>query len=356
MLFDLPEHDVLYKALCDRNGDYEGSVWVCVKTTGIFCRLTCPARKPKSENCLFYETIGECIGNGFRPCRRCNPMAPEATADKTVQLLLKKLEAAPDKRWQESDIINLGLDPTTVRRAFKRHYGMTFLQMARQTRLREGISELVNGKRVIDAQTVAEYASASAFRAAFTKLTGLKPKDFTNDAPLKVSWIDTPLGAMVIVCDQQQLHLLEFTNRKALRTELNRLQEIHNYIPAPLGFGETVVTEQVRYELNNFFDRRCAEFTISVAMHSTPFTTKVWHALQKIPAGETRSYSDIARAVGKPAAVRAVARANGANPVAIIVPCHRVIGADGSLTGYGGGLWRKQKLIELEKYYAGGKP
>lgn len=351
-LFELPSHDQLYSALCNRSSEYEGRAYVCVKTTGIFCRLTCPARNPKPHNCLFVETIAECISSGFRPCKRCKPLAPEATADSTIQLLLKKLNANPDKRWCENDIVQLGLDPTTVRRTFKRQYGITFLEMARQTRLRSGMAELANGNRVIDAQNSADYSSPSAFRAAFTKLIGLKPGDFSDSAPLKASWIDTSLGAMIIVCDEQELHLLEFTDRKALPTELKKLRDVYSHTPAPLGFGETAITELVRKELNDFFALRSAVFTVQVAMHCTPFTKKVWHALQKIPAGETRSYSDVARTVGKPAAVRAVARANGANPIAIIVPCHRVIGADGSLTGYGGGLWRKQKLIELEHHYA----
>ena len=157
---------------------------------------------------------------------------------------------------------------------------------------------------------------------------------------------------MIVVCDNSELHLLEFTDRKALQTELKKLHTVFGHIKTPMGFGETPITQQVRKELTDFFELRNAQFEVPVAMHSTAFTKTVWHALQKIPAGETRSYSDIARTVGKPAAVRAVARANGANPIAIIVPCHRVIGADGSLTGYGGGLWRKQKLIELEQHYA----
>ncbi len=352
MLFELPDHDTLYKALCNRSSEYEGSVYVCVKTTGIFCRLSCPARNPKSQNCIFTDTIAECLSTGFRPCKRCNPLAPEATADKTIQLLLEKLQSDPDKRWYESDLVQLGLDPTTVRRTFKRQYGITFLEMARQSRLKNGMAALIEGNRVIDAQTRADYASASAFRAAFSKLTGLTPSDFSDSGPLQVSWIDTPLGAMIIVCDNKALHLLEFTDRKALRTELKKLRTVYGHIKKPLGFGETPITLQTRKELTDFFELRNARFDVPVAMHSTPFTKTVWHTLQKIPAGETRSYSDIARTIGKPAAIRAVARANGANPIAIIVPCHRVIGADGSLTGYGGGLWRKQKLIELERHYA----
>lgn len=356
MLFNLPDHATLYNALLNRDAAFDGRVYVCVKTTGIFCRLTCPARNPKKDNCRFVETIAECITTGFRPCKRCNPLAPEAQADKTIQLLLAKLQAEPGRRWLEKDIVQLGLDPSTVRRSFKRQYGVTFLEMARQSRLREGFSELANGNRVIDAQVSAGFSSASAFRHAFAKLLGFAPSQFSDKAPLKADWIDTPLGAMVAVCDTRHLHLLEFSDRKALPAELKRLCKTTTANPAPIGFGRTGVTEKITTELNDFFELRNARFTVPVAMHATPFTQSVWQALQKIPAGQTRSYSQIAHAVGKPAAVRAVARANGANPIAIVIPCHRVIGADGSLTGYGGGLWRKQYLINLETRYSEKQP
>ena len=352
MLFELPDHNTLYTALCQRDANYEGRVFVCVKTTQIFCRLTCPARKPKPENCVFLQSVAECIGSGFRPCQRCNPLAPEAQADKNIQLLLTALDADPCKRWSETEIKKLGLDPGTVRRSFKRQYGITFLEMARHARMRAGTNELLNGRRVIDAQMTAGYTSASAFRKAFASLLGMSPAQFSDQAPLKADWLDTPLGPMICVVDQEKLHLLEFTDRKALPRELKQLCKVYGHVSSPIGFGRTIVTDQVNKELDQYFSAKSACFTVPLAMHSTAFTHAVWDALQKIPAGETRSYSEVAIAVGKPAAVRAVARANGANPIAIIVPCHRVIGADGSLTGYGGGLWRKQKLLQLEQQYA----
>lgn len=292
------------------------------------------------------------MSSGFRPCKRCNPLAPEAQADKNIQLLLTQLDTDPTRRWSETEIKRLGLDPGTVRRSFKRQYGITFLEMARHARMRASTGELLNGGRVIDAQVTAGYSSASAFRRAFASLLGMTPAQFSDQAPLKADWLDTPLGPMISIADQEKLHLLEFTDRKALPRELKELCKVYRHLSAPIGFGSTKITDRLNKELDRYFSVQCAEFTIPLAMHSTPFTHTVWDALQRIPAGQTRSYSEVARAVGKPAAVRAVARANGANPIAIIVPCHRVIGADGSLTGYGGGLWRKQKLLELEQQYA----
>ena len=345
MLFQLPDRDTLYGALLARDPAYEGRAYVGVSSTGVFCRLTCTARNPKPENCRFFGSVAECLEAGFRPCKRCHPLGPAAEADPAVQTLLKALENQPARRWSEDDVVRLGFDPSSVRRSFKRHFGTTFLEMARRARLRDGVETLSGGGRVIDAQLNAGFSSPSAFRSAFAKLLGTAPGNFARDALLKADWIDTPLGAMIAICDKSALHLLEFADRKALPNELKKLRK---QARGDLGLGRTAPMEQIEAELTSFFDGKGEDFTVPLALHGTAFTRDVWRALRNIPAGETRSYSDIARRIGRPTATRAVARANGANQIAIVIPCHRVIGADGSLTGYGGGLWRKQKLIELE--------
>ncbi len=348
MLFDLPSDDALYAALLARDPAFDGRAYVGVASTGIFCRLTCPARKPKRENCSFYNDVAACINAGFRPCKRCHPIAPEAEGDPTIQHLLDALDQDPTHRWSEADLIARGFDPSTVRRSFKRHFGVTFLDMARQRRLAHGFSALGQGK-VIDAQLDAGFDSPSAFRAAFAKLIGAAPNQFKSDAMLRADHIDTPLGSMIAVCDRQALHLLEFADRKALPRELQRLRKLTK---GSIGVGRFDTTDQVSDQINAYFSGRSDQFSVPLVLHGKAFTRQVWTALRDIPAGETRSYSDLARLIGAPNATRAVARANGANQIALIIPCHRVIGADRSLTGYGGGLWRKQRLIDIEKHYA----
>lgn len=348
MLNTLPDMNTLYDALIARDSAYEGRVYVGVVSTGIFCRLSCPARKPLKENCRFFASIPECIADGFRPCKRCCPLQPAAEADVSVDRLLRALEAQPQRRWREDDVTEMGFDPSTVRRSFRRHFGITFLEMARQERLRQGFQTLVQGERVIDAQIDAGFESPDAFRNAFARILGLAPAQLQKDGLLRADWIKTPLGTMIAVCDQSALHLLEFSDRKALPQELKKLYKASH---GAIGIGRYPAHDMLEHELDAFFAGRSAKFTIPLVMHGSAFTRDVWRVLQHIGAGQTRSYSEIARAVEKPLAVRAVARANGANQIAIIVPCHRVIGADGSLTGYGGGLWRKQKLIEIEAQY-----
>lgn len=348
-MFDLPDDDALYRALLDRDDAFDGRAYVGVTSTGVFCRLTCPARKPKRENCLFFETIGDCIAAGFRACLKCHPMGPAAQSDPVVARLLAALRAEPERRWLERDVAAMGIDPSTARRAFKRHFGMTFLEMARLERLRCGAAELPAGGRVIDAQLQASYDSPAAFRAAFGKWLGIAPGKFVKDALLRADWIDTKLGPMIAVSDAHALHLLEFAERKALPGELKRL---YAHARGSLGFGRFAPTDKIEAEMTAFMSGTSDQFETRMAPLGTPFTQAVWQTLRTIPAGETRSYAQVARMMARPEAVRAVARANGANPIAIAIPCHRVLGADGSLTGYGGGLWRKQALIELERGFA----
>ena len=342
MLFALPDTDTLYQALLDRDPQYDGRAFVCVSSTGIFCRLTCPARKPLRENCSFQETAADCVAAGYRPCKRCHPVTG---LDPMAEALIAALDLDPTRRWREQDIADMGHDPSTVRRLFKRQFGMTFLDIARQRRLQAAAQTLTQGASVIEAQLEAGFDSASAFRTAFARMLGVSPGQIARDGLLRADWIDTPLGQMIAVSDKQSLHLLEFTGRKALPAELKRLWQASK---GSLGFGRFAPTDQIETELSAFFASQRRDFETPLHLHGTPFYREVWQALRRIPVGETVSYSGLAATLGRPSAARAVAQANGANQIAIVIPCHRVVGADGSLTGYGGGLWRKQELIRIE--------
>lgn len=317
-----------------------------VKSSCVSLQLAFPARKAKRENRTFSPTIGECVEAGYRPCKRCHPLQAAALADPTIAALLHALDMRPGRRWSENHVIKLGYDPSTVRRSFRRQFGMTFLEMARQRRLREGFETLAVGGKVVTAQHEASFESASAFRAAFARLLGHSPSELQSDKLLRATWIPTPLGDMIAVSSRSHLHLLEFVDRKGLPAELKKLQQASK---EGIGIGSMPPSEQAMAELAEYFAARRDRFSTPLAMSASPFTQRVWDVLREIPSGETRSYSEIAREIGRPTAIRAVARANGANQIALMIPCHRVIGAYGSLTGYGGGLWRKQRLIEIER-------
>ena len=343
------DDDTLYAALIARDPSYEGFAFVGVKTTGIFCRLTCPARKPKRGNVVFFGTCEDAQGAGFRPCLRCRPLDRQRPASSALEALRERLKAEPERRWSPADLKALGYDPSTVRRAFQRKYGVTFAQYARSQRLGLAVSRLQQGGSVMDAQLDSGYESGSGFREAITKLVGDAPVRATERPILTAQWLDTPIGAMLAIVDDAGVHLLEFADRTALPTEINRLRTR----TGPICFGAHPMLDALGRQVERYFSGQSSAFDVPVAQRGSAFEAAAWDALRQIPVGDTRSYGEIARLMGRPDAARAVARANGANQVAIIVPCHRVIGADGSLTGYGGKLWRKKWLLEHERRMAG---
>lgn len=179
-----------------------------------FRRLTCPARKPKRENSTFYPTIGESVEVGYRPCKRCHPLQAAALTDPTIAALLHALDMRPDLRWSENHVIKLGYDPSTVRRSFRRQFAMTFLEMARQRRLRQGFETLAVDGKVVSAQHEASLKSASAFRSAFARLLGQSPSKLQSDKLLWARWIPTPLGHMIAVSSQSHLRLFRIRGSK----------------------------------------------------------------------------------------------------------------------------------------------
>ncbi|MDR9853620.1 trifunctional transcriptional activator/DNA repair protein Ada/methylated-DNA--[protein]-cysteine S-methyltransferase [Paenibacillus sp. VCA1] len=335
-----------YQALIEKNSEYEGLFYVGVKTTGVFCRPTCPARKPKFENCEFFETAKEALLASFRPCKRCRPLSHPNHVPEIVRMLVEAIEANPEKRWKERDFEYLSIDASTARRQFKKRFGMTFVEYARARRIGMAMKQIREGENVMDAQLSAGYESSSGFRDAFSRIMGAAPSQLGNGQVLKAEWLDTRLGPMVAIADDEALYLLEFVDRRGLEREIERLRQKTKCAIIP---GSAGPIRSIAEELHAYFDGKSKEFKTPVHYLGTPFQKSVWDELRNIPAGETRSYAELAAAVGKPSAFRAVAQANGMNQLAIIVPCHRVINSDGGLGGYGGGLTRKQWLINHEK-------
>jgi len=349
MLFERPNDDILYDALIARDAAYEGFAWAAVKTTGIFCRLTCPARKPKRENTTFYGTIAECMEAGFRPCSRCRPLMKFGETDPVVTKLVDALDADPFRRWSEDDVAAAGIDPSTARRAFKRRFGLSFLEMARLRRMGKAADILNEGASVIDAQIDAGFESGSGFRSAITRMFGEAPAKLRGKNLLRADWIETPIGPMIAIADSHALHILEFAERKALPAEIRRVQAATG---SGIAMGRHAPIDHMQAELDAYFAGEDKGFSTRLAGHGTPFQRDVWTALRQIPVGETRSYGALAADMNAASSTRAVAGANGANQIAIVIPCHRVIASDGNLTGYGGGLWRKRWLLEHERRMA----
>ncbi|MBC8327834.1 MAG: methylated-DNA--[protein]-cysteine S-methyltransferase [Planctomycetes bacterium] len=258
-------------------------------------------------------------------------------------------DGAAGRRWTDAELRAAGFPPARVRRWFQAHHGLTFHGYCRARRLGGALGRIRHGEPVTTAALGQGYESLSGFHEAFRKLTGSSPTAARATTTLTVTRLPTPLGPMVAVATEAALCLLEFGERRALETELGKLLRARNGLFVP---GSNAVLDRVAAELDRYFAGALRDFDLPLAPQGTPFQRAVWAALREIPYGATRSYADVARAVGRPQAVRAVGAANGANPIPILIPCHRVVGSDGSLTGYGGGLWRKRRLLELEGGWA----
>lgn len=346
MLQQLPPKKEMYEALVNKNSKYEGIFIIGVKTTGIFCRPTCPARKPKIENVDFFSSAKQALDAGFRPCKRCKPLQAEGQTPEWVKEVLDKVEKNSNQRWTDTEIEQLGVNPNRLRRWFKKHHGTTFHGYLRLRRLGNALGQIKHGKDTAQAAFAHNYESLSGFREAMKNLIGKPIEKGKETTIVYLNRITTPLGPVVAGTTDRGLCLLEFIDRRMLETQLEKLSR---YLNAAFVPGSNEITEKVADQLECYFEGELTNFSLPLELPGSEFQQSVWEQLQTIPYGQTRSYQEQAQKIGNPKAVRAVARANGDNRISIIVPCHRVIGKNGKLTGYGGGLWRKRYLLNLEQ-------
>ncbi len=335
-----------YQALLERNSSYVGIFYVGVKTTSVFCIATCRARKPKFENVEFYHTFKNALNAGFRPCKVCKPTENTHEAPEPVIQAMKMVRANPKEKITDSQLRQLQISPERVRRWFKKHYGITFQAYQRMYRINNALQELKGGRKIIDTAFDTGYESLSGFGYTFKKVVGNSPSNIMGNKIILIDRITTPIGPMFICASDEGVCLLEFVDRRMLEKEFKDLQKL---LKAQIMVGENQYIKQAKKELSEYFQGKRQKFEVKLHMPGTEFQNSVWQCLMEIPFGETCTYQEQAEKMGKSEAVRAVASANGLNRIAIIVPCHRVIGKNGKLTGYGGGLERKRWLIEHEK-------
>ena len=344
-MYQLPSHSEMIRAFTTSDATYEGIFITGVFTTGIFCRPTCSARKPKPENVTFFKSVKEALDGGFRPCKRCRPLEDLDAAPSWASNLLNKVDQDPAHRWKDQDLRALDIEPERARRWFKSRYGMTFHAYSRSRRLGKAMGNMKNGDRVTETAFEVGYESIAGFNDAIKKFTGQTASNASESEVVYLDRIATPLGPMLIGATNKAVVVLEFVDRPMLPTQLARIQKRFSCVFVP---ESNPLIVRMKEELSSYFEGKLADFTVPLEFPGTDFQQRVWRALQTVPYGKTASYLDLATWIGDPKAVRAVARANGDNRIAIVIPCHRIIGSDGSLTGYGGGLHRKRKLLDLE--------
>jgi AraC family transcriptional regulator, regulatory protein of adaptative response / methylated-DNA-[protein]-cysteine methyltransferase len=326
------------------DASYDGIFFFGVKTTGIFCRPSCSSR-PKEEHLEFFRSAGEAVRAGYRPCKRCRPELANGESPEWVGRLMTRAAESPEQRISALELRASGIAPERARRWFQKHHGMTFAAWCRGLRLSRAFTQIRGGEPMDDVILGHGFESHSGFRAAFTRTFGRAPGQARRGDCLRVALLDTPLGPMLAAVSNESVCQLEFADRRGLERSY---AEMRRRFSLPVLPGENAVLQQLRVELAEYFGGERQSFAVPVAIRGTDFQQHVWGELQRIPFGRTASYEAIASRVGAPSAVRAVARANGTNRLYLLVPCHRVIAKDGTLSGYGGGLWRKRLLLQLE--------
>ncbi len=339
--------DEMYAAYELRDSKYDGVFYLAVKTTGIFCRPTCTARMPRRKNVEFFADVSSALSAGFRPCKRCRPLEVAGQMPRWLVGLVDSLDAEPGRKWKDADIRERGVEPTRVRRWFQQNHGITFHSYLRSRRLSTALAQLSLGDDPTAVAYDVGYESLSGFRDAFQKWFGSPPGEIHNgQMVLDVTRILSPLGPLVAAASAEHLFLLEFADRRMLETQFQRLSRRVDCRFSP---GENDVIVTTAREVDEYFQGQRQRFEVPTAIVGTEFQKQVWQELLKIEYGSTKSYEQIARMIGNPSGQRAVGRANGDNRLGIIVPCHRVIRSNGHLSGYGGGLRRKQWLLNHER-------
>lgn len=338
-------NEIFYQAYLNRDKSFEGIFFLAVKTTGIFCRPGCKARAPKKENVEFFNNPDDAIQKGYRPCKKCQPLQKQGEVPQWVKQAMDLVDQQADQRISDKILQQHDIDPVRLRRWFKSHYRLTFQSYQRMKKMISASVKIEQGGKIIDTALDVGYQSLSGFNETFKSITGSTPSRIKNQQIITVAQLLTPLGPMYAGASDKGVCLLEFNDRKALQKQLARIQQKMNAIFVP---GEHEYLQQLQQQLNEYFTGDRTHFDIPLVLVGSDFQQQAWRALQQIPYAETRSYQQQAEAIKNPLAIRAIASANAANALAILIPCHRVIAKSGSMAGYAGGIWRKQYLLNLE--------
>jgi AraC family transcriptional regulator, regulatory protein of adaptative response / methylated-DNA-[protein]-cysteine methyltransferase len=332
-----------WDAVLKRDPLAEGYFYYAVRTTGVFCRPTCPSRRPHPEHVAFFDTADDAQRAGFRPCARCRPT--DVSVQQQAIARAKQLLETNDPPSLAALGQAVGMSPSHLQRLFKQVTGLSPRQYAAAQRRQRLKTRLRRATSVTAAQYAAGYGSSRALYEAAGPALGMTPGAYRNGGAgtrIAHAVVDSPLGRLLVAATERGVCAVRFGDDAALRESLRA-----EYPRATLAEDPDAVAPHVRAILDTLSGQPAASRP-PLDVRATAFQERVWDALQQIPRGQTRSYSDIARQIGAPTAVRAVARACASNPVALLIPCHRVVPAGGGLGGYRWGVERKQALLDQE--------
>lgn len=341
--------DARWNAVLERQKNPQPRFYYAVHTTGVYCKPSCASRRPKRENVSFFETTREAEVAGFRACRRCQPdldVEDAAAAMHKARELIETLDYEPALAELSAAV---GYSVTYFQRLFKQTFGVSPKQYARAHRMKRLKQQLKAEKNVTDAFYDAGYNSSHGFYSLANDQLGMKPTIYRKgglNMTIHYTLAESSLGTVLIAATEQGICAVRVGNGAALVKELEA-----EFPSAKLQRNDTLLAEQAEQVLAYMAGEQ-AELNLPVDVQATAFQARVWGALRSIPYGEVRSYKQVAEMLGNPKGSRAVAHACATNPVAFVIPCHRVVGSDGALRGYRWGLPLKQKLLEQEREHA----
>lgn len=335
-----------WQATLQRDPRADGSFYFAVRSTQVYCRPSCPSRRPLRRNTVFFRTTEEAEKQGFRPCRRCRPKQQDS-ATTLVQRAAASLANNDDESFRLASLATqLDSSPAQLRRAFRKVTGLAPKEFEQAFRLRRFKNMLREGCSVTDALYACGYGSSSRLYEKTNAHLGMTPASYRKGgAGMQMGYTiaNTSLGKVLVAATQRGVSAVYLgESERTLVEELRREYPNAAIERAPHGNRDWLQEIVRRIEGN------APSVDLPLDVQATAFQRRVWQELQKIPRGATRTYTQVAKSLGDPQSVRAVARACATNPVSVVVPCHRVIRMDGSLAGYRWGLSRKQKLLERE--------
>ncbi|WP_236657557.1 bifunctional DNA-binding transcriptional regulator/O6-methylguanine-DNA methyltransferase Ada [Acidisarcina polymorpha] len=344
-----------WQSVIDKDQTKDGKFFYGVMTTKVFCRPGCPSRAPLRKNVRFYETAERAQADGLRPCMRCKPLEVNRLTDQDrfseIRRYIQRNLDSRELLKLEMLSRNFGLSPFHFQRTFKSVVGLTPKQYIQELRMQTFKEELRDGASISGAVYGAGFGSSSRVYERLDTQLGMTPKEYRSGGDgvaISFATFGTPLGLMMLGATDRGLCFLEFGTSAADLSESLRQEYPRATIKAMLKPYSTQFIAWVE-ALSGYLEGEKAIGAMPIALHGTAFQVKVWRYLQTIPSGSVQSYSEVAEAIGKPKAARAVASACAANRIALVVPCHRVIRGDGSLGGYRWGLERKRALLDAER-------
>ena len=332
--------EIWWNAVMENDSTFDGKFFYAVESTGIYCKPSCPSKAPKRENVRFFATKEEAEAAGFRPCKRCRPDLLEY--DPALEIA-KDIAASIHQRFHDESFAGftfpLGISKKHGSEVFKKVYGKTMAQYTKEVRIQKACELLQEGMSIVETASAVGYENLSGFYTQFKKVKAMTPSKYRERYSKHMSRgvVETPIGKLNIVCSKEAVLHVKMAEKEEEPFE------------ALISNGSDGIYLSCKEELEEYFAGKRTTFDLPLAPEGTDFQKKVWQKLCDIPYGETRNYKELATMAGNPKASRAVGMANHENPIMIIIPCHRVIGKDGTLVGYAGGLSVKEYLLDLEK-------